>query len=52
MAGDGIILLGKLPPRDILDKGTPADVEAGVISMIARPRHKGVIRSCGGECLL
>ncbi|HOE25102.1 MAG TPA: uroporphyrinogen decarboxylase family protein, partial [Bacteroidales bacterium] len=34
LAGDGIILLGNLPPRDILAKGTPADVEAGVISMM------------------
>lgn len=49
LAGDGVILLGNLPPRDILAKGTPADVEAGVISMMREAGDtKGVIWSCGG----
>jgi uroporphyrinogen decarboxylase len=49
LAGDGVILLGNLPPRDILATGTPADVEAGVISMMREAGDtKGVIWSCGG----
>lgn len=49
LAGDGVILLGNLPPRDVLAMGTPADVEAGVKSMMREAGDtKGVIWSCGG----
>ena len=49
LAGEGVILLGNLPPRDVLAMGTPADVEAGVISMMREAGDtSGVIWSCGG----
>lgn len=49
LAGDGVILLGNLPPRDVLALGTPADVEAGVISMMREAGDtRGIIWSCGG----
>ncbi|MDX9728722.1 MAG: uroporphyrinogen decarboxylase family protein, partial [Bacteroidales bacterium] len=49
LAGDGVILLGNLPPRDVLAMGTPAEVEAGVISMMREAGDtQGIIWSCGG----
>jgi len=49
LAGDGVTLLGNLPPRDVLAMGTPADVEAGVISMMrSAADEKRIIWSCGG----
>ncbi len=49
LSGDGVILLGNLPPRDVLALGTPADVEAGVVSMMREAGDtKGIIWSCGG----
>ncbi len=49
LAGEGVILLGNLPPRDVLAMGTPAAVEAGVISMMREAGDaKGIIWSCGG----
>lgn len=49
LAGDGVILLGNLPPRDVLAMGTPQEVEAGVISMMREAGDtKGIIWSCGG----
>jgi len=49
LSGDGVILLGNLPPRDVLAMGTPADVEAGVISMMREAGDtRGIIWSCGG----
>ncbi len=49
LAGDGVILLGNLPPRDVLAMGSTADVEAGVISMMREAGDTGgIIWSCGG----
>ena len=49
LAGDGVILLGNLPPRDVLAMGSVADVEAGVISMMREAGDtRGIIWSCGG----
>ena len=49
LAGDSVTLLGNLPPRDVLAMGTPADVEAGVISMMRSVSDgKRIIWSCGG----
>jgi len=49
LAGDSVTLLGNLPPRDVLAMGKPADVEAGVKSMMASVSdRKRIIWSCGG----
>jgi len=49
IAGDGVTLLGNLPPRDVLAMGTPAEVEAGVLSMMRSvSNEKRIIWSCGG----
>ncbi len=49
LAGDGVILLGNLPPRDVLAMGTPEEVREGVISMMREAGDtKGIIWSCGG----
>jgi len=49
LAGNDVILLGNLPPRDLLAMGTPADVEAGVKAMMDEAGDTtGIIWSCGG----
>ncbi|NLD63512.1 MAG: uroporphyrinogen decarboxylase, partial [Bacteroidales bacterium] len=49
LAGEDVILLGNLPPRDILAMGSTTEVEAGVISMMREAGNtKGIIWSCGG----
>ena len=48
-AGEGVVLLGNLPPRDVLAGGTPEAVRrwsAAALGTIADPRR--VILSCGG----
>jgi uroporphyrinogen-III decarboxylase len=49
LAGDSVTLLGNLPPRDVLALGKPADVEAGVKSMMGSVTDRTrIIWSCGG----
>jgi uroporphyrinogen decarboxylase len=47
--GDSVVLLGNIPPRDVLARGTPDDVRRSVLearASIADPHR--VILSCGG----
>ena len=48
-AGDGVVLLGNIPPRDVLGRGTPADVERTSREALASlPDRRWLIISCGG----
>ncbi len=48
-AGDGVTLLGNIPPRDVLAAGTPDDVRRSVAEMLAPVSDKRrIIVSCGG----
>jgi uroporphyrinogen decarboxylase len=49
LAGDSVTLLGNIPPRDVLARGTPQDVARSAAELVAGlddPRR--VIFSCGG----
>jgi uroporphyrinogen decarboxylase len=47
--GEGVVLLGNIPPRDVLARGTPADVRRSVAEMRSSITDKRrVILSCGG----
>jgi uroporphyrinogen decarboxylase len=49
LAGDSVTLLGNLPPRDVLALGSPAEIQAGVRSMMGSVAdHTRIIWSCGG----
>lgn len=49
LAGPEVVLLGNLPPRDVLAKATPAEVEDAVTEMLDSVPDKGyLICSCGG----
>ena len=49
LAGDSVTLLGNLPPRDVLALGKPAEIQAGVKSMMGSVAdHTRIIWSCGG----
>jgi uroporphyrinogen decarboxylase len=49
LTGNDIILLGNLPPRDVLASGSTKDVENGVQAMVESVEDtKKVIWSCGG----
>lgn len=49
LAGPSLTLLGNIPPRDVLAKGSPADVRAAVKKLLAETRdHSRLILSCGG----
>ena len=49
LGGDGVALLGNIPPRDVLASGTPQDVSRVTTELINSLRDKrGVILSCGG----
>jgi len=49
LAGEDVVLLGNLPPRDVLAAKTPAEVEAETIKMIQEVSDKRrIIWSCGG----
>ncbi|MEO0292826.1 MAG: uroporphyrinogen decarboxylase family protein [candidate division WOR-3 bacterium] len=44
-----VVMLGNIPPRDVLAKGTPCDVKNAVIELIdSLQDKKRVILSCGG----
>lgn len=47
--GDSVVLLGNLPPRDVLARGSADDVTRGVRAMVASiANRRRVILSCGG----
>ncbi len=49
LAGNSVVLLGNLPPRDTLAMGSKADVAKGVSEMLnSCDDHSRVIWSCGG----
>jgi len=49
LAGPGVVLLGNIPPRDILAAGTPEKVRSETIKMVEHTRQKErMIWSCGG----
>ncbi|HUI10823.1 MAG TPA: uroporphyrinogen decarboxylase family protein [Bacteroidota bacterium] len=49
LAGNGVTLMGNIPPRDVLAAGTPADVTRETTALInALGDTRGVILSCGG----
>lgn len=49
LCGPSIVLVGNIPPRDILAKGTPDEVRASVRSQINIIKDKSrIIMSCGG----
>ena len=49
-AGDGVTLLGNIPPRDVFDQGTPEEVpERSVAEALADVAdRRRIILSCGG----
>jgi uroporphyrinogen-III decarboxylase len=48
-AGEGVVLLGNIPPRDVLASGTPEQVRRAVTdSLIGLDDRRWVILSCGG----
>lgn len=49
LAGEGVALLGNIPPRDVLAKGSPADVRQSVRSALATLEdRRWLILSAGG----
>ncbi|HEY4759821.1 MAG TPA: uroporphyrinogen decarboxylase family protein [Thermoguttaceae bacterium] len=49
LAGDSVVLLGNIPPRDVMAQGTPEDVHNSVAAALASISDKRrLILSCGG----
>ncbi len=49
LTGEGITLMGNLPPRDVLAAGTPEQVKTATAQMFAETRNiTGILPSCGG----
>ena len=49
LAGDEIVLLGNIPPRDVLASGSPEEVRSAVMEMMSSSGNSSrVIWSCGG----
>ncbi len=49
LAGDEVVLLGNLPPRDVLAMGTPEEVRIKTVEMFNNTDNKQrIIWSCGG----
>ena len=49
LAGDGVTLLGNIPPRDVLAAGNEAQVAASVARLVGSlPDTRRLILSCGG----
>ncbi|HUX14286.1 MAG TPA: uroporphyrinogen decarboxylase family protein [Spirochaetia bacterium] len=49
LAGDSVVLLGNIPPRDVLAAGTEAQVTASAAALVrSLPNARRVIFSCGG----
>ncbi len=48
-AGPSVVLLGNIPPRDVLAQGSPADVRQSTSAMLdSWEDHRRIIVSCGG----
>ncbi len=49
MSANKLAILGNIPPRDVLAKGTPAQVSQCVRKLLAKTRDKSrLILSCAG----
>jgi uroporphyrinogen-III decarboxylase len=49
LSGNQLAILGNIPPRDVLAKGSPADVRAAVKKLLAEtPDQSRLILSCAG----
>lgn len=49
LAGPGVILVGNIPPRDVLAAGSPSQVKEAVIKAMGEiSDHSNIIWSCGG----
>jgi uroporphyrinogen decarboxylase len=49
LAGPDVILVGNIPPRDVLASGSPEEVDSAVRKAVAEiTSHKGIIWSAGG----
>jgi uroporphyrinogen-III decarboxylase len=49
LAGDSVVLLGNIPPRDVMAQGSPGDVRRAVTDALASIADKRrLILSCGG----
>lgn len=49
LTGDSVVLLGNIPPRDVLANGSPEDVHLSVAEMMdSAGKGANVIWSCGG----
>ena len=49
LAGDGVVLLGNIPPRDVLARGTPDDVTRSVEESLASvDDRRRIVLSAGG----
>lgn len=49
LCGHRLTILGTIPPRDVLGRGTPAEVRAAVRQLLAdNPDHSRLILSCAG----
>jgi uroporphyrinogen-III decarboxylase len=49
LAGEEVVLLGNVPPRDVLARGTPEDVRRAVAESLAGfPDRRRLVLSCGG----
>jgi uroporphyrinogen decarboxylase len=49
LAGQSVVMLGNLPPRDVLAQGSPDDVRRGVAEMLAPIEdRRRILCSCGG----
>jgi uroporphyrinogen-III decarboxylase len=49
LAGDSVVLLGNIPPRDVLANGSPEEVHNSVLEMMkSAGEATNVIWSCGG----
>jgi uroporphyrinogen decarboxylase len=49
MSANRLTILGNIPPRDVLAKGSPADVQAAVRQLLAETAdHSRLILSCAG----
>jgi len=49
LAGDSVVLLGNIPPRDVLAAGTPEEVRASVLQSVQGvDDYRRIIISCGG----
>jgi uroporphyrinogen-III decarboxylase len=47
--GESVVLMGNIPPRDVLAQGTPQDVRRSVTNMLAGMTDKRrILISCGG----